>query len=262
MNRRLLLTRLRARLAKDAKRVQLEVRKRHCGGDLFVDYGWIRLLYSGDSDDQEILYHLHQKRWYVNEMEVFRNLIGPGQTAIDVGANMGFLTTVLASIVGQEGRVISFEPSGPVYEKLLKTIAANGLHQVVPLNLGCGAASATARLDQVTGSSGSASIIGAGQDATEIRVERLDDVPEVWATPVSLLKIDTEGYEPEVLEGAQRLIAERKPVIRLEMGGEYVDSTLRSIALLTDYGYDTQHIESIDWSRVGNGSDYVFFPRP
>jgi hypothetical protein len=40
-----------------------------------------------------------------------------------------------------------------------------------------------------------ASIVGEGPESLEIRVERLDDVPEVWETPVSLLKIDTEGFE-------------------------------------------------------------------
>ena len=100
-------------------------------------------------------------------------------------------------------------------------------------------------------------------DTTEStsKLRRLDDVPEVWASPVSLLKIDTEGYEPEVLEGARKLIEEHKPVIYLEMGGDYVESTHRSIRFLADAGYRTDHVEAVDWSQVGNGSDYFFLPR-
>jgi hypothetical protein len=64
-----------------------------------------------------------------------------------------------------------------------------------------------------------------------------------------------------VLAGAHRLIAEHRPVIYLEMGGDYVDSTLKSIAFLENAGYDVAHVAGIDWAAVGNGSDYFFLPR-
>jgi FkbM family methyltransferase len=261
VDQRLLLRRIHGRLVRDLTRARLDFRRRCSSGDLFVECGWIRLLYSGDSDEQEISYHLNQERWHEKELNVFRSLLAPGQTAIDVGANMGFMTAIFASIVGREGRVLSFEPSPAVFQKLLKTVAANGLDQVVPLNYGCGAVASTVPLNKVNASSGNASIVGEGQDSVEIRVERLDDVPEAWVAPVALLKIDTEGYEPEVLLGAQRLIAQHRPIIYLEMGGDYVASTLRSIELLAEAGYGTDHVRSIDWSAVGNGSDYFFLPR-
>lgn len=131
----------------------------------------------------------------------------------------------------------------------------------MPFNLGCGAASSVELLYQVSGSSGNASIVGAGTDPIEIRIKRLDDVAETRSTSVSLLKIDTEGYEPRVLEGAAAIIEADRPTIYLEMGGEYVDATLESIKILEDAGYDVDHVRSIDWSTVGNGSDYFFAPR-
>ena len=261
MGRPSILSRGRAKLSRETKRAHLELLHRRCSGDLFVDYGWIRLLYSSDGDGQEIAYHQNQAAWHEKDMHAFRSLLAPGQTAVDVGANMGFVTTMLASIVGHRGRVLAFEPSPTAFEKLKKTISANALSQVVPMHIGCGAARATAKLHEVSQSSGNASIIGQGAASTEIHVERLDDVPEAWATPISLLKIDTEGYEPEVLEGARRLIEEHRPTIYLEMGGDYLASTLRSIDLLADAGYATDHVRSIDWSDVGNGSDYFFLPR-
>ena len=260
MDRRSLIKRGRTRLARDVKRVQLDLHKRRCRGELFVDYGWIKLLYSGDSDDQELVYHLNQERWYEKDMNVFRSLVSPGQTVLDVGANLGFVTAMFASIVGPHGRVVAFEPSPSVFKKLEKTIAANGLRQVVPMNLGCGASSSVQRLSHVSRSSGNASIIGDGGHAMEIRVERLDDVTEASATPAALVKIDTEGYEPYVLRGATRLIEQHRPIIYLEMGGDYVESTLQTIELLKDAGYGVNHVRSIDWSSVGNGSDYFFLP--
>lgn len=256
------LRRARAIATDEVLRARLLLRKRLHPGDLFIDYGWIKLLYSGDSDAQEVAYHLHQAIWYEKSMQVFRSLLAPGQTAIDVGANSGFITAMFASLVGPEGRVLAFEPSGPVYEKLTKTIAANGLTQVVPFNFGCGAAASVERLHRVSKSSGNSSILGNGGDSIDIRVERLDDIDEAWRDRTALLKVDTEGYEPQVLRGAERLIAEHRPIIYLEMGGAYVDSTLESIALLKDAGYGVDHVATLDWAAIGNGADYFFFPRP
>lgn len=112
-----------AKLAREVKRAELELRRRRVSGDLFVDYGWIRLLYRGDSDGQEVAYHLNQAHWYKEDLHVFRSLLAPGQTAIDVGANLGFITTILASIVGTTGGLVSFEPSPVVFDNLLKTIS-------------------------------------------------------------------------------------------------------------------------------------------
>jgi FkbM family methyltransferase len=261
MNVRALLQRALARLPQEIKRAELEVRRRRTTGDLFIDYGWIRLLFSGESDRQEISYHLNQARWYEKEMNVYRSLIAPGQTAVDVGANIGFVTTMLARIVGPSGRILSFEPSPTVFPRLQKTIKANGLANVTALNLGCGASPSIERLHEMSGSSGNASILGDSEVSTKIRVERLDDIPEVWESAVSLLKIDAEGYEPKVLEGAHRVLEEHRPIIYLEMGGDYVSSTVRTVELLTEAGYRTDHVRSIDWSSVGNGNDYFFFPR-
>jgi hypothetical protein len=112
-----------------------------------------------------------------------------------------------------------------------------------------------------TSSTGNGSIVAAGTDPIEIRIETLDSFAEVWEAPVALVKIDTEGYEPEVLRGATRLIDQHRPVLYLEMGGDYVESTRESIAILADAGYGVEHVRSIDWTRVGSGSDYFFLPR-
>jgi FkbM family methyltransferase len=232
------------------------------GRDVFVDYGWIRLLYTGDGDMQEVFYHLNQARWHEHDMTVFRSLIAPGQTVIDVGANMGFVTAMFASLVGDQGRVLSFEPSPVVFAKLKQTIAANGLAQVTPFNVGCGASTSTASLSRVGPSSGNASMLGEGSDATEVQIVRLDDVPEVVDSRVSLLKIDTEGYEPEVLAGATALVRRDRPIIYLEMGGDYLDSTNATMELLGELGYGINHVRQIDWRCVGNGSDFFFMPCP
>jgi FkbM family methyltransferase len=254
-----LAVRFKEKLGRETKRLFLTARHK-ITGDFHIDYGWIRLPFSGDGDWQEVYYHQHQAEWREKDLMVFRSLVPPGSTVVDVGANMGFVTTILSGLVGSQGRVIAFEPSSRTFAKLQRTIRINGLSNVRAINAGCGASREMLELHDLGGSSGNASIVGEGTVRERIEVVRLDDVPELNERPIALIKIDTEGFEPHVLEGARRLIAEHKPTLYLEMGGDFVDSTRRTIELLKELGYDVRHVEHLDWSLYGNGSDFFFRP--
>jgi FkbM family methyltransferase len=252
--------RIRGKIRREAKRLQLNA-AHAVRGDFAVDYGWIRLPYTADGDWQDIYYHLNNQPWHEKDSTIFRSLLYPGATAIDVGANIGFVSAILASLVGEAGRVVALEPASQTFHKLRTTLSVNHLDNVIPLKVGCGSARSSVALHAVTGSSGNASILGEGPLLDTISIVPLDEIPEAWETPVALIKIDTEGYEPEVLDGGRRLISEFRPTIYLEMGGDYLDSTRRSIAVLRELGYDTSAVETMDWSTIGNGSDFFFFPR-
>lgn len=252
-----LTARAKAKLSREAKRLSLTARHRLVG-DFDVDYGWIRLPFTGDGDWQEVVYHQHQAEWREKDLFVFRSLVPPGSTVVDVGANLGFVTTILSRLVGSDGGVIAFEPSSRTFAKLQRTIQINGLANVRAINAGCGARHETLELRDLGGSSGNASIVGEGRVREEVEIVRLDDVPELRQSALALIKIDTEGFEPYVLEGARRLIGEYEPILYLEMGGDFVDSTRRSIELLKELGYDVRHVEHLDWSLHGNGSDFFF----
>jgi FkbM family methyltransferase len=247
-------------MRRESKRLSLALRK-SLGNDGFVDYGWIRLPYSGDRDWQEVYYHLNQEAWHGKDAAVLRNLVLPGSTVVDVGANLGFITAILSDLVGPAGRVVSFEPSRATFAKLCRVIEANDLDNVTPINEGCGAEAGFLKLKAVGGSSGSASLIAPGVPAETIEVVRLDDVPELAEREISLIKIDTEGFEPYVLEGARDLVMRDRPVLYLEMGGDFMESTHRSIEVLQDLDYDVRHVLAVDWARFGNGNDFFFMPR-
>jgi len=267
MTHRELTYALATKLRSAAKLGQLKARKKLAHGDLFIDYGWIKLLFSDDRDRQELYYHLRQRDWHAKDMAFYSRHIEPGSTVVDVGANMGFVTTMLASLAGTDGTVISFEPSRLTYSKLLKTIAVNNLTQVIPYNVGLGATQEPLELVSVSKSSGnntlapSAPVKGTHHETVDILT--LSDIPELRDRRVALLKIDTEGYEFQVLKGAKEIISRDMPVIYTELGGggAYADTTLQAIDLLEKLGYDTSPVSRVDWSTVGNGVDFAFLPK-
>jgi FkbM family methyltransferase len=252
------LDRARNRTRRGAARLSLEMLRRRAGGDLYVDYGWGNLIYSGDGDAQELLYHLHQREWYSQDMEVLRPLVAPGMTVVDVGANLGFFSLMVAPLLRPGGRILALEPSPRTFAKLGRTIERNRLGDVVTaLNSGCAAAPGSATLHQVSASSGNATILAEG-DGEAIHLVRLDDLE---LSGVGLVKIDTEGYESEVLKGAERLLAESRPTLFIELGGHYLEGTLAAVELLTEAGYETAELRRTDWEEVGNGVNFVVAPR-
>jgi FkbM family methyltransferase len=192
---------------------------------------------------------------------VLRSLVPPGGTVVDIGANIGFVATALSRLVGPDGLVVAFEPSAQTFKKLQWTIDINRLSNVRAVNAGCGEREGTMELRNVTAESGHASVVGAGRVREKITLVRLDDVPELHDRLVDFIKIDTEGSEPNVLEGARQTIHASAPTLYLELGGHYRAPTLRSIELLRELGYDVRHVEKINWSQVGGGENFFFRPR-
>jgi FkbM family methyltransferase len=243
---------------------QLKIKHLFSKDDLYIDYGWIKLIFSNDGDVQELFYHQGCLKYYENDSKIFSQYIKQGDAVIDVGANLGFLATMFASFVGSQGKVFCFEPSKPIYSKLLKTISKNNLSQVVPYNLGCGKEHSKLKLNRVNSSSGNNSLVNPdiiSATAEEIEIVPLDSIDELKKVKINFMKIDTEGFEPEVLLGAKELIAANKPIIYIEMGGDYLESTQRSLKILDEYGYKTDIPEDMDWNAIGNGCNFLSFPR-
>lgn len=255
-------TRLRKKLAREATRLTLRARYRRAGQDvLWRDYGWIHLPFTDDHDYQEVAYHLYHRQLLAEELPVLRNLVFPGATVFDIGANLGFFSAILASLVGPTGTVLAFEPAPEIFRKLVATVERNGLNQVHPVNLGCGAQEAQMVLRRVTTSSGNASLVGAGPPGAQIEIRSLDAIEKARREQPDLIKIDVEGFEPDVLRGAAEIIAEARPILYVEMCGEYERPTRETVTILREYGYDTRHVENIAWSRVPNGTNFFFSPR-
>jgi FkbM family methyltransferase len=147
----------------------------------------------------------------------------PGNTVVDLGANVGLITLVAAKIVGNDGVVYSFEPHPKTFGFLQGNIEHNRATNVKTYNIALGNHDG-----EVTFSNGvfdDAHHIIFDETGIQVRVNRLDTIlPELLT--VHLLKIDVEGFEKFVFEGALRILQRTRCI--------YFES---STALFVRYGY-------------------------
>jgi FkbM family methyltransferase len=218
------------------------------------------LPFHDDGDMQELLYHVHGKKWFDAELAILSRFVKPGHTFVDVGTNLGFITGIASKLVGSAGQVHSFEPSPVVHAKLLGVIEANKWSNVTPHNVGCGAVVGELKLASPTGSSGNATLtqttttMGPVQD---VKIVVLDNYLSPVISRLDFLKIDTEGFEDQVLEGARQLIETYKPIIYIELASEYLQSSMKAIKLLRSHGY---HFEvEPDMTAAHNGDNFIAY---
>ena len=158
---------------------------------------------------------------------VLSALIQPGMTVADVGANIGLLTMVCAHATGPAGRVLAFEPEPAMQVALAETLRLNGLSWVSLRAEAAGRTTGTAafHVSPVPGHSSLYPLPAeevAHSQSIEVTTVRLDDVlaPDVQ---LDVIKIDVEGAELDVVEGARRLIeANRDIAIVAEFGPSHL----------------------------------------
>jgi FkbM family methyltransferase len=187
-------------------------------------------------------------------LQTLQHVVRPGDCVFDVGANIGFYSAVVARSVTDTGRVHSFEPSPQTFARLAAHVAENHLSNVICHELALGAVDQESVLNDFGGSdSGKASLraAGAGQHVggRAVRVRTLDQFMAGIRDPrLHVLKVDVEGYEPEMLLGAATTICRDLPLICLEWSpawhaGREANATA-AVDLLAGAGYRCFEISS------------------
>ena len=155
-----------------------------------------------------------------DEQAALARHLSPGGVFYDIGANVGFFVTLAARLVGAQGRVYAFEPNPRCAAQVRRNAALNGFAhvEVVEVAASSGPGTATLHFGQTSGVS---SIVGErGADGIAVPLLAIDDfVRERGARPPSLVMIDVEGAEIEVLAGMQATLAAHRPVVMCEIHG-------------------------------------------
>lgn len=140
---------------------------------------------------------------------VLTRIVKEGDTVVDVGANIGLLTLPAARRVGATGKVVAVEPVPRLVNVLQRSMHINGMADRVMIET-CAAAAgngtAQIHVGKVLGYS-SLLPVEVEVDAVDVRLCPLDELVSAEAN-VSLVKIDTEGYELDVWRGMRRIVSE------------------------------------------------------
>ena len=152
----------------------------------------------------------------------FLETIGPGSFLVDIGANAGYYTLLGARLVGATGRVVAYEPEPTNAFYLRQHIAWNHLHNVEDHESAVGASDGSVWFAPGSGT-GTGKVSAHGD--YQVAMCRMDTVFRSAERLPTHIKIDVEGAECGVLEGAAETIRRARPIIFLSTHGRHVRRT-------------------------------------
>lgn len=135
------------------------------------------------------------------DFDFFQKYLRNGDNVVDIGANIGSLTLHAATLVGEEGKVYSFEPHPLIYQCLKSNISLNNTNNIKTYNLALGNEKGKLRFSDFKGDDQN-KLDDEGQ--IEVDVTTLDSI--VKETIINLLKVDVEGFEFFVFKGAKNIL--------------------------------------------------------
>lgn len=174
------------------------------------------------------------------ERKILSELVRPGMTVVDVGANLGLYTLFMAGLVGPSGRVIAFEPDPDLVALLRENCASNGAANVEAHGAALGSRPDRMVLQRIMLNSGNNHLGTQGRSPLrqplEVEVAAFDSL--LPGVRPDFVKIDVQGWELNVLRGMEGTLKEADPVIYLEFWPEGLRRAGNDPAELYSFGRD------------------------
>jgi FkbM family methyltransferase len=159
-------------------------------------------------------------------LDLLKSVLPAGSVFIDIGANIGCISLPLAKHIGSNGKVLSFEADPVVFDKLSENHALNLFPQFSGFNQALGSSEGTLTFHRASSTGSFGDAIGSlyasnwhsGGSTFEVGVKTLDSFFETQLIHrVDVIKIDVEGTEIDVLQGALSTIEKYRPILCLEV---------------------------------------------
>ena len=235
----------------------------------------VRMLYPPGNDrpirsvvdyDDGLLFHCDTQsflEWYIFFYGAFRpevsrlinRMLRPGQVAIDIGANVGMHSVIMANRVGPTGHVVVFEPDPHPMGRLRRNMALNGIDWVTTVEAAVSARSETRTFylhDDTIGNFANASLVAANvgkQTASvEMQVVSIDEWMRDNPLPrVDVVKLLAQGEEYNALQGMRGLIERDRPKIFFLFEPSYWHrqdlELMDAVKFFAGHGYGVQEVE-------------------
>ena len=201
--------------------------------------------------------------------KLFENIVTRGMTFVDVGASIGYRTLTAARLVGEKGRVFSFEPEPYSYELLIKNIELNGYSNITPVQKAVSNKNGKARLFVPEGEFGKSLLledrIFPSGEQIEVDIQTLDDFfhdNTGGYAGMDVIKMDVEGAEPLVIAGMTniiqsnrhlKIVTELNPKRLIQWGSspqEYLDMLLGHGFSIYNLNELTNNIERVEQTDI------------
>ena len=186
----------------------------------------------------------------------FQRYLRPGDIVVDVGANIGSTALAASIIVGQKGQVFAIEAHPRIFRYLVENVKLNQVTNIFSYNVALGDKSGEIYFSDKKADDENAVLDHAG--GIKVPVHRLDDL-DINTAEITLLKIDVEGFEKYVLEGASKRLEKTKCVYFESWHqhlARYGDTEKDVFDLLMQQGFQIFKISTLDSLRA-IPNDYI-----
>ena len=205
-------------------------------------------------DENETVSNIIREKiiYSINDLKQFKRFLNKGDYFIDAGANIGWHTLFGAKVVGDSGKVFSFEPNNKNFNLLESNVKLNQLSNITPIK---------SAVTNYTGSGElSCSNVNFGDHVVnteflnEIEKESIECITldeyiknnNIDASKIKLIKMDIQGSEPKALEGMKDLIKKHGPAIIMEYSPHHIklceSSPFDILAFIDKNNYVPYHI--------------------
>lgn len=157
------------------------------------------------------LYFAYKNVFELEHIAYLKIVVKPGMVVLDVGANIGFYTTLFSKLVGENGKVIAFEPETTNFQHLRKATAS--FSNVVVKRIAVGDKNTNIKLYLSDKLNVDHRVYDNGEKRSvqDVKCIKIDDF--LKGLKVDVIKVDTQGFDYFVVKGARRLIRRSKKMV-------------------------------------------------